>query len=61
MDKESLFDTIEFNGEINKGIISLSKLNKILPANETVIVMALTEYISNDTRVPRSVAVPLGS
>ena len=62
MDKESLFDEIQLNVEINKGIMSLSELNEIeiLPVNEPVIVMALTEDLSNIT-VPQSVAVPAGS
>ena len=61
VDEESLFDELEFNGEINKGITSLSELNGIPPVNEPVIVMVLTEDLSNDTSIPQSVAMALGS
>ena len=57
MDEESLFDEIEFNGGINKGIMSQSELNKISLVNEPVILMALTEDLSNDKSLPQSVSV----
>ena len=41
--------------------MSLSELNGIPPVNEPVIVVALTEHLSNDTSLPQSVAVPAGS
>ena len=58
VDEESLSDEFEFNGEMNKGITNLSKLNEIPPVKEPVIVMGLTEDPLNNTHVPKAVAMP---